>query len=94
MSTTTEPLQWFRWWYKGKTPEGNIARFEGTIQAEDYDKASRSVEEMMRARWPKMRWMQGREIEGWGWNLGPTVQKMKRGPRDQKPTTKKTVTYA
>lgn len=68
----------FRWWYKGKTIEGNIMKLEGRVVAKDASDAIDKVEKQMRAKWPTVRWMQGKEIEGDGWTFGPTVQKLKK----------------
>ena len=74
-------LYWFRWWYKGICPDNVILDLQGHVQATDIDAAGTSVEAICRAEYPRVRWMQGREIEGLGMTFGPTVQKMKRGPR-------------
>jgi hypothetical protein len=39
----------------------------------------------MRAKWPTVRWMQGREIDGDGVTFGPTVQKLKTPITARKP---------
>lgn len=67
----------FRWWYKGRTAEGNTMKLEGRVEARDASEACDKVEKQMRAKWPTVRWMQGREIEGDGVTFGPTVQKLK-----------------
>ena len=67
----------FRWWYKGRTPEGNVIKLEGRVVAHDAGEACDRVEKQMRAEYPAMRWMQGKEIEGNGVAFGPTVQKLK-----------------
>ena len=67
----------FRWWYKGRTTEGNTVKLEGRIEAADAGEACDKVEAAMRSRYPTMRWMQGRELEGDGVRFGPTVQKLK-----------------
>lgn len=67
----------FRWWYKGRTVEGNTMKLEGRVVAHDASEACDRVEKQMRAEHPTMRWMQGKEIEGNGVTFGPTVQKMK-----------------
>lgn len=67
----------FRWWYKGRTAEGNTMKLEGRVEARDASEACDKVEKQMRAEWPTVRWMQGREIEGDGVTFGPTVQKLK-----------------
>jgi len=67
----------FRWWYKGKTPEGNTIKFEGHVRAKDSSSASDIVEREQRARFPEIVWMQGKEIEGNGVQFGPTVQQLK-----------------
>ena len=46
--------------------------------AADSGAACDKVEREMRAKYPTIRWMQGREIEGDGWRFGPTVQKLKK----------------
>ena len=68
----------FRWWYKGRTPEGNTIKLEGDVMARNESEACAKVEATMRAAHPEIRWMQGREIEGDGVMFGPTVQKLKR----------------
>lgn len=73
----------FRWWYKGRTTEGNTVKLEGRIEAADADEALAKVEAAMRSRYPTMRWMQGKEIEGGGVRLGPTVQKLKTPVKKQ-----------
>ena len=76
---------WFRWWYKGITADRQIIKLQGHIQALDARAACDQVEAQMRAAHPDVRWMQYREVEGFGSNrgvtFGPTVQKMKRGPK-------------
>lgn len=67
----------FRWWYKGRTAEGNTMKLEGRVVARDASEACDKVERQMRAKWPTVRWMHGREIEGDGVTFGPTVQKLK-----------------
>jgi len=71
----------FRWWYSGVTPEGNTARFEGSGYAKDCDEAISNVEKMMRAKFPEIKWKQGREVEGQGdyrgVTFGPTVQMLR-----------------
>lgn len=67
----------FRWWYKGRTAEGNTMTLEGRVEARDASEACYKVEKQMRAKWPTVRWMQGRESEGGGVRFGPTVQKLK-----------------
>ncbi len=67
----------FRWWYKGRTAEGNTMKLEGRVEARDASEACDKVEKQMRAKWPDVRWMQGREIEADGVTFGPTVQKLK-----------------
>lgn len=75
------PVFTFKWWYKGKTTEGNIIKFEGRITAADNFEACDKVERLMRAEHPTIAWMQGKNIEGQGnWKgvtFGPTTQKMK-----------------
>ena len=73
----------FRWWYKGRTAEGNIVKLEGRVDAANEAAACRTVEAIMRAEYPTVRWMQGREIEGDGVMFGPTVQKLKRKQNKQ-----------
>jgi hypothetical protein len=68
----------FRWWYKGRTAEGNILKLEGRVDASDASAACRTVEAIMRAEHPTVRWMQGREIEDACCKFGPTVQKLKK----------------
>lgn len=81
MDDTQKPSFNFKWWYKGKDPLENTLSFNGKIIAKDADEALRNVEKMMRAKYPTVKWMQGKEIEGVGHNLrvtfGPTVQKLK-----------------
>lgn len=81
MNTNTKELIRFRWWYSGRTPEGNSARFEGTGYAKDSRDACDNVEKMMRAKWPEIKWKHGREVEGEGDNrgvkFGPTVQMLR-----------------
>lgn len=67
----------FRWWYKGRTLEGNTIKLEGRVVAHDASEACDRVEKQMRAEYPTMRWMQGKELEGDGVTCGPTVQKLK-----------------
>lgn len=67
----------FRWWYKGRTLEGNTLKLEGRVVAHDASEACDRVEKQMRAEYPTMRWMQGKELEGDGVTFGPTVQKLK-----------------
>ncbi len=67
----------FHWWYKGRTDEGIIVKFEGHIVATDASDACDKVEKSMRAKWPMIAWMHGKEIEGNGVTFGPTVQKLK-----------------
>jgi hypothetical protein len=74
-------LFWFRWWYKGRTPEGNTVKLFGHVQASDAASACDIVERQMRAEHPTIRWMQGREIESDGYLFGPTVQKLKTKPK-------------
>lgn len=73
----------FRWWYRGLTAEGNIIKLEGHVQATNDTSACHTVEAIMRAEHPTVRWMQGREIEGNGVMFGPTVQKLKRKQNTQ-----------
>ena len=68
----------FRWWYKGRTAEGNIVKLEGRVDAANESAACRTVEAIMRAEHPTVRWMQGREIEDDFCKFGPTVQKLKK----------------
>ncbi len=79
-----KPKRKFRWWYKGKTPEGNTCSFEGTGFAVDAEAAGQNIEKMMRGQWPSLRWMHGKDVEGEGDNVGvkfgPTVQ-MKALPK-------------
>lgn len=76
----SDPIR-FRWWYAGLTPEGNTARFQGTVYAKDSTDALREIETMMRAKHPKMKWKHGLEVEGVGDNKGvsfaPTVQMLR-----------------
>lgn len=67
----------FRWWYRGRTVEGNIVKFVGRIRAVDDRAALKQVEDQMRADYPTIRWMHGREMEGGNVTFGPTVQKLK-----------------
>lgn len=72
----------FKWWYKGRTKEGNTLKLTGRVNAKDASEAAAKVERAMRAEHPDVRWMQGRDMEGvgdWkGCTFGPTVQKMKK----------------
>ena len=52
-------------------------KLEGRVVATDASAACDKVEKQMRAEWPTVRWMQGKEIEGDGMTFGPTVQKLK-----------------
>lgn len=74
----------FRWWYKGITPEELKVSFEGRIVARDANEAMSTVEREMRAKWPGIRWMQGKEVETDSVKLGPTVQRLKT-PVKRKP---------
>ncbi len=76
MKTETD-MHNFRWWYKGMTPEGVKISFEGRIVARDWSEAMSTVEREMRANWPGIRWMQGKEVETETVKLGPTVQRLK-----------------
>ena len=67
----------FRWWYKGRTVEGNTIKLEGRVAARDASSASAKVEKQMRSDHPTIKWMQGKNIEGNGIAYGPTVQKTK-----------------
>lgn len=71
----------YRWWYKGRTPEGNVMSLQGHVWATDSSQAGDIVESEQRARWPEVRWMHGKEVEGEGENynvqFGPTTQQMK-----------------
>jgi len=74
-------LHRFRWWYKGKTPDGNTMSLQGHVMARDSSHAGEIVEKDMRKKWPDIKWMQGRDVEGEGdWEcvrFGPTVQQLK-----------------
>ena len=79
------PLLWFRWWFKGITPDGTILKLSGHIQEVTPSMAASQIDVKMRAAYPAVRWMQGRQVENFGSNrgvsFGPTVQQMKRGPK-------------
>jgi len=68
----------YRFWYKGRTEEGNILKLEGNVTASGAKAAADIVEEEMRILHPTVRWMRGREVEGNGCTFGPTVQKLKK----------------
>lgn len=68
----------FRWWFKGKTADGNILKLQGHVTAPSAGEACDKVEAAMRKEHPTVRWMQGREIEGNGVSFGPTVQLIRR----------------
>lgn len=67
----------FRWTYRGRTEDGNTIKFEGHGWAEDSHKAADQIETMMRAKYPDIKWMHGREIEGGNVTFGPTIQMLK-----------------
>lgn len=71
----------FRWWYKGRTLEGNIIKLEGHVMAKDSWEAAVVVEADQRKRWPDVKWMHDREVEDEGENegfkFGPTIQLLK-----------------
>lgn len=84
MTTEPEPtvtVRKFRWWYRGVTPNGTAIAFQGSGWAKDSSTALNNIEKMMRAKWPKIRWKQGRDTEGEGNHrgvrFGPTVQMLK-----------------
>lgn len=68
----------FRWWFKGETPDGNTMKLEGEINAASAYDAADKVDAQMRKRFPKVRWMRGRKIEGDGIQYGPTVRRLKK----------------
>lgn len=72
-----QPAVKFRWWYRGILPSGMRLSLSGTVLAPDTWAACDQVEQRMRAKYPTMKWMQGRRIEGNGVSFGPTVQKAK-----------------
>ena len=71
----------FRWWYKGKTVDGNVVNFSGHVHAVDAAAACNTVEHQMREKHPDIRWMLGKRIETISVLFGPTVQQLKRGQR-------------
>lgn len=77
----SEPVRKFRWNYKGRTPEGSTCKFSGSGFAGDADEAIKIIEKMMREKFPAMRWMHGREVEGGNVTYGPTVQMLKGSTR-------------
>ena len=56
-------------------------KLEGYVMAKDTDEAQETVEREQRKRWPEVKWMHGREVEGESDNyrcrFGPTTQMLK-----------------
>ena len=74
----------FRWWYKGRFPNGDTMKASSTVVAADASEAIKKIEFAMRILFPTVHWMQGSEIEGKGVTFGPTIQRLKRFPRAKK----------
>lgn len=67
----------FKWRYRGKQEDGTVWTFTGDGYAIDVAEALKTTEAEMRARYPKIKWMHGREVEGGGVLFGPTVRMLK-----------------
>jgi hypothetical protein len=79
----TEPIYNFKWWARGLTHEGLKASFSGTTQASTASEAANQVNDMLREKYPKTKWMQGRDIEDDFVTYLPTVQRGKQLPPTQ-----------
>jgi hypothetical protein len=68
----------FSWRYKGKNPEGITITFSGVGKAPDIYSALSFIEGMMRRKYPQIKWMHVKLVEGIGpakyAKLGPTVR--------------------
>lgn len=71
----------FKWWFKGRTVEGNTIKFEGRVKAIGAGEACHQVDEDMRKQYPDIKWMQGKNVENEHIKYGPTVQQMKTAKR-------------
>ena len=85
--TPTEPVTYFQWWHRGKTPKGETISLRGYVIATTAAEALREVDKMLRDKFAVVRWMHGRKVEDSFVSYGPTVQKMRRQPRQLRPYT-------